>query len=60
MACADYAYGLRMPWVPVGHSHCHYLHDPDNRMLPVLLEHCERKPERVFVGTVRVAAEILS
>lgn len=27
LACADYAYGHRLPWVPVGHSHCYYLHD---------------------------------
>ncbi len=60
LACADYAYEHGLLWVPVWHPYTHYLHDPDNRMLPALLEHCESKPERVIVCTVRDAAEMLS
>ena len=34
-------------------------HDPDNRMLPALLEHCAAKPEQVLVCTLRDAVEWL-
>jgi len=41
------------------HPYSHYLHDPENRMLPAMLEHCASKPERMWVCTVRDACEMV-
>ena len=59
LAAADFAYEHRLLWIPVWHPYSHYLHDPENRMLPALLEHCAAKPEKVWVCSVRDAAEML-
>ncbi len=59
LAAADFAYDNRLLWVPVWHPYTHYLHDPDNRMLPALLEHCAAKPEPVLVCTLRDAVDWL-
>ncbi len=59
LSAADFAYENRLLWIPVWHPYSHYLHDPDNRMLPALLQHCAAKPERVLVCTVRDAAQML-
>ena len=53
LAVADFAYERRLAWVLCWHPYSHYLHDPENRMLPALLAHCAAKPERVQVGTLR-------
>ena len=54
--CLDFAYEQRLLWVAVWHPYSHYLHDPDNRVLPALLEHARSKPEPVFLGTLRDVA----
>ena len=59
LAAADFAYENRLLWIPVWHPYSHYLHDPDNRMLQALLQHCAGKPEKVWVCTVRDAARML-
>jgi hypothetical protein len=51
----DIAYEQRLVWVACWHPYSHYLHDPENRMLPAMLQHCAAKPERVWVGTFRDA-----
>ena len=60
LAAFDYAYDHRLLWVPVWHPYSHYLHDPDNRALPALLEHARAKLEPALIGTVRDAASMLS
>jgi len=59
LATLDYAYEHHLLWVPVWHPYSHYLHDRENQMLPALLEHAALKPERVWVCTVRDAADML-
>lgn len=56
----DYAYERRLLWVPVWHPTTHYLHDRENVALRHLLEYCRSKPEKVWVCTVRDAAEMLA
>jgi peptidoglycan/xylan/chitin deacetylase (PgdA/CDA1 family) len=55
LAVADLVYEQRLVWVACWHPYSHYLHDPENRMLPAMLKHCAAKPERVWVGTFRDA-----
>ncbi len=59
LAAADFAYEHRLLWIPVWHPYSHYLHDPENRVLQTLLEHCVAKPEKVWVCTVRDAVEMV-
>lgn len=59
LAAFDFAYANRLLWVPTWHPYSHYLHDPDNHMLPRLLEHARSKPEQVHIGTVRDAVKML-
>ena len=56
----DYAYERRLLWVPTWHPTTHYLHDPENVVLKSFLEYCRSKPEKVWVCTVRDAAEMLT
>jgi len=60
LAVADFVYQRRLAWVPCWHPYSHYLHDPENRMLPALLEHCAAKPERAWVCTMRDLVEMTS
>ena len=60
LAALDFAYDNRLLWVPTWHPYSHYLHDPQNRMLPALLERARSKSEKVHVGTVRDAVQMLS
>ena len=53
LAVADYAYANRLLWTPVWHPYSHYVHDPENRVLPALLKHCAGKPEPFPVCTLR-------
>ena len=55
----DFAYEGGLLWVPVWHPLSHYLHDRDNVVLRSFLEYCQSKPEKVWVCTVRDAAEML-
>ncbi len=59
LAALDFAYENELLWVPTWHPYSHYLHDPQNRMLPALLERARSKPEKVHVGTVRDAVQML-
>ena len=59
LSVLDYTYEHCLLWVPVWHPYSHYLHDPGNRMLPVLLDHVAAKPDKVWVCTVRHAAGML-
>ena len=59
LAALDYAYEHRLLWTPVWHPYTHYLHDPENRALPALLEHAQAKPDPVLVCTVRDAVTFL-
>ncbi len=56
----DYAYERRLLWVPTWHPTTHYLHDRENVVLKTFLEYCQSMPERVWVCTVRDAAEMLT
>jgi len=60
LAVADFAYENRLLAIICWHPYSHYVHDPENRMLPAMLEHCANKPERVWVCTVRDACEMVS
>jgi peptidoglycan/xylan/chitin deacetylase (PgdA/CDA1 family) len=53
LACLDYAYEHRLLWVVCWHPYSHYLHDPQNKMLPALLEAASNKPEKVWICTLR-------
>ncbi|MCD6359309.1 MAG: polysaccharide deacetylase family protein [Armatimonadetes bacterium] len=52
---AQHVYDNRLLCVMAWHPYSHYLHDPDNRMLPALLEWAAAQPERVWVCTLRDA-----
>jgi len=60
LAVADYVYENRLLCVMCWHPYSHYVHDPDNQMLSVLLQWAELQPERVWVCTVRDACEMLA
>jgi len=55
LAVAEYAYDNRLLCIMTWHPYSHYLHDPENRMLPALLQWAASQPERVWVCTVRDA-----
>ncbi|HJN17125.1 MAG TPA: polysaccharide deacetylase family protein [Armatimonadota bacterium] len=59
LATADYAYDNGLLWTPAWHPYSHYIHDPENRVLPALLEHCAAKPEPFPVYTLRDIADWL-
>ena len=59
LSVLDYTYEHGLLWVPVWHPYSHYLHDPENRTLPALLNHAAAKPDKVWVCTVRDAAGML-
>lgn len=59
LAAFDFAYENGLLWVPTWHPYSHYLHDPENRALPALLEHARSKPRKVHLGTVRDAVKML-
>ncbi len=56
LAVAEEVYEQRLLWVICWHPHSHYLHDPENRMLPALLTWAAERPD-VIVGTLRDAVE---
>lgn len=56
----DYAYERRLLWVPVWHPLTHYLHDRENVVLRSVLEYCASREEKVWVCTVRDAADMLT
>jgi peptidoglycan/xylan/chitin deacetylase (PgdA/CDA1 family) len=51
--CVDHAYEKRLLYVFCSHPYSHYLHDPENTVLPELLRHVRVKGEPVWVGTLR-------
>jgi len=53
LECLDYAYEHGLVWVLCWHPYSHYLHDPENRMLPSLLEAASKKAEKVLIWTMR-------
>ncbi len=55
----DYAYEHGLLWVPVWHPTTHYYHDRENMALRDLLEYSQSKSEKVWVCTVRDAAEMV-
>lgn len=59
LAALDHAYDNGLLWVPTWHPYSHYLHDPDNRVLPTLLSHARSKTEPVRICTLRDAAAML-
>jgi len=59
LAVADFAYDNRLLWVVCWHPYSHYLHDPENRVLPALLAHCAGKEEKVWVCTMRDAVSMI-
>ncbi len=59
LAVVDFAYERRLLAIICWHPYSHYLHDPEMRMLPALLEHCARKEKRAWVCTVRDACEMV-
>ncbi len=56
LAVAEEVYAQGLLWVICWHPHSHYIHDPENRMLPALLEWASVRPD-VFAGTLRDAVE---
>ena len=52
-------YEHRLLWVPTWHPLTHYLHDRDNVVLDDFLTYCASKDEKVWVCTVRDAADML-
>ncbi len=60
LAALDYAYEHRLLWTPVWHPYTHYLHDPQNRALPALLDHIRIKSEPVAMLTMREVCAALT
>jgi hypothetical protein len=56
LAVADHAYENELLWVLCWHPHSHYLHDPQNRALPTLLEWADERDDAV-ICTLRDAVE---
>ena len=56
----DYAYDNHLLYVPTWHPTTHYYHDRDNVCLRDLLSYAESRDEKVWVCTVRDAAELIS
>jgi len=56
----DYAYERGLLWVPTWHPATHYYHDRKNVALRDLLAYARSKEEKVWVCTVRDAAEMIS
>jgi peptidoglycan/xylan/chitin deacetylase (PgdA/CDA1 family) len=56
----DYAYENRLLWVPTWHPTTHYYHDRENIGLRDLLSYAQSKDEKVWVCTVRDAANMIS
>jgi len=51
--CLDYAYNNGLLWVICWHPYSHYIHDPENRMLPSLLKAASKKAGKVWICTLR-------
>ncbi|RJS85711.1 hypothetical protein CW702_00800 [Candidatus Bathyarchaeota archaeon] len=51
--CLNYAYEHRLVWVLCWHPYSHYLHDPDNKVLPTFLEEASRKEGKILFWTMR-------
>jgi len=60
LAAADFAYDNGLLWIVCWHPYSHYLHDPDNKMLPALLERCAAKQEMAWVCTMRDAVGMIA
>jgi peptidoglycan/xylan/chitin deacetylase (PgdA/CDA1 family) len=60
LAAFDYVYDHGLLWTPVWHPYTHYLHDPQNRALPTLLNHIQNKSEPVAMLTMREAGAALT
>jgi hypothetical protein len=56
LAVADYVYENRLLCVMCWHPYSHYVHDPDNQMLSVLLQWAELQPEPGQPDAVGAAA----
>ncbi len=59
LAVVQYAYDNRLLSVICWHPYSHCVHDPENRMLPALLEWADSQSERVWVCTVRDACQMV-
>lgn len=53
LACLNYAYDHGLLWVLTMHPYSHYLHDPENRVLPTILNAASQKSEKVWLCTLR-------
>jgi peptidoglycan/xylan/chitin deacetylase (PgdA/CDA1 family) len=64
LATADYVYEHGLLWVICWHPYSHYVHDPENRMLPALLERCaakkKKKQDMAWVCTLRDAVALIA
>ena len=64
LAAADYAYDHGLLWIACWHPYSHYVHDPDNRVLPALLTHCaarkKREGDMAWVCTLRDAVGMIA
>lgn len=59
LAVGTYAYQNRLLCIMTWHPYSHYLHDPNNQMLPALLQWAVSQPERVWICTVRDACGLV-
>ncbi|UCH34909.1 MAG: polysaccharide deacetylase family protein [Armatimonadota bacterium] len=65
LAAADYAYDNGLLWIICWHPYSHYVHDPENKMLPALLQHCaakskKKKADMAWVCTLRDAVALVA
>jgi len=64
LAAADYAYEYGLLWIICWHPYSHYVHDPQNKMLPALLQWAagkkKKKKDQAWVCTLRDAVALVA
>jgi len=64
LAAADYAYEHGLLWIICWHPYSHYVHDPENKMLPALLQwakaKAKKKQDKAWICTLRDAVALVA
>jgi peptidoglycan/xylan/chitin deacetylase (PgdA/CDA1 family) len=64
LATAEFAYERGLLWIICWHPYSHYVHDPENRMLPALLgwaaSTAKKKKGRAWICTLRDAVALVA
>ena len=64
LATADYVYEHGLLWIICWHPYSHYVHDPENKMLPALLQwanaKARKKQDKAWICTLRDAVALVA